>query len=209
VLVAGAAVGIAAILLTGLLRRPGPTAVAIGALVLLLLVVPTGYASSTWLAPVESTFPAAGPKQTAGQGGVGINARDLAINRALAAYVQRHHPGSRFPLLTVAADTAAPLILLGTDAAGVAGYSGVDPVLDGAGLAHLLERREARYVLLGGEYSTRGGNRATQAVLRACRELAPFEWNSPVNYPFGLVLFDCAGREAALRAADRATSPGA
>ena len=118
VLVAGAAVGIAAILLAGLLRRPGATAVAIGGLVLLLLVVPTGYASSTWLAPVESTFPAAGPKQTAGQGGVGVNARDLAINRALADYVQSHRPGSRFPLLTVAADTAAPLILLGTHAAG-------------------------------------------------------------------------------------------
>ena len=54
-------------------------------------------------------------------------------------------------------------------------------------------------MLLGGEYSLRGGNRATRAVLKACRELAPSAWHSPVPYPFGLVLFDCAGREAGAR----------
>jgi hypothetical protein len=53
-------------------------------------------------------------------------------------------------------------------------------------------------VLLGGEYSSRGGNGATKAVIAQCRELIPAEWNSPVAYPFGLVLFDCAGRERAL-----------
>jgi hypothetical protein len=60
--------------------------------------------------------------------------------------------------------------------------------------------RQARYVLLGGEYSLRGGNGATRAVLRACRQLAPSEWQSPARYTFGLVLFDCAGRERALAA---------
>ena len=59
---------------------------------------------------------------------------------------------------------------------------------------------QARYVLLGGEYSLRGGNRATVAVLRACQELAPSVWHSPVAYPYGLVLFDCAGHERALAA---------
>ena len=82
-------------------------------------------------------------------------------------------------------------------------------MLNGSGLARLVERRQARYVLLGGEYSTRGGNLATQAVLRACRELAPFEWSSPVPHPFGLVLFDCTGREAALRASARTARTGA
>jgi hypothetical protein len=61
--------------------------------------------------------------------------------------------------------------------------------------------REARYVLLGGEYSLRGGNLATKAVLRACKELPPSAWSSPVAYPYGLVLFDCAGDEKALAAA--------
>jgi hypothetical protein len=39
------------------------------------------------------------------------------------------------------------------------------------------------------------------AVLRACQELAPSVWHSPVAYPYGLVLFDCAGHERALAAA--------
>jgi 4-amino-4-deoxy-L-arabinose transferase-like glycosyltransferase len=174
---------------------------AVGAIVALALVVPTGYAASTWLAPVEGTFPAAGPKQTAGSpDGYGVNARDLGIDRALAAFVSTHRPGSRWQLLTVASDTAAPMMLLGLEAAALGGYSGTDPALDGPGLARFVQRGEARWVLLGGEYSGRGGNRATQAVLRACRQLAPSVWNSPVPYPFGRTLFDCAGRGRRLAA---------
>jgi 4-amino-4-deoxy-L-arabinose transferase-like glycosyltransferase len=172
---------------------------AIGALLAVLLVVPTGYAASTWLAPVEGTFPAAGPKQTAGSpDGYGVNARDLAIYRALAAYVSTHQPGSRWELLGVASDTVAPMMLIGLEAGALGGYSGTDPALDGPGLARYVERGEARWILLGGEYSLRGGNRATQAVLRACEQIAPSEWNSPVPYPFGMTLFDCAGRERRL-----------
>ena len=85
--------------------------------------------------------------------------------------------------LTVASDTAAPLMLLGLDAGALGGYSGTDPALDGPGLARLVARGQARYVLLGGEYSLRGGNRATVAVLRACRELAPSVWHSPDRLP--------------------------
>jgi len=172
---------------------------AVGALLALVLVVPTGYAASTWLAPVEGTFPAAGPKQTAGSpDGYGVNARDLAIYRALAAYVSTHHPGSRWELLGVASDTVAPMMLIGLKAGALGGYSGTDPALDGPGLARFVERGEARWILLGGEYSLRGGNRATQAVLRACEQVAPSEWRSPVAYPFGMTLFDCAGRERRL-----------
>ncbi len=149
--------------------------------------MPTGYAASTWLAPVEGTFPAAGPNQAAGSAnGYGVNERDLEVYRALAAYVSSHRPGSRWALLTVASDTAAPMILLGLHAGALGGYSGTDPALDGPGLARYVQRGEARWVLLGGEYSARGGNRATQAVLRACRQIAPAVWGSPVAYPFGL-----------------------
>ncbi len=87
-------------------------------------------------------------------------------------------------------------MLLGLDAGALGGYSGTDPALDGPGLARLVARGQARYVLLGGEYSLRGGNRATEAVLRACKQLAPAQWGSPIGYPYGLVLFDCAGQRA-------------
>ncbi len=192
------ALALAALLPAAVLRRPRAALGAIAATLAALLIVPTGYASSTWLAPVEPTFPAAGPKQTAGEGGVGLNPRDLAINEAIMSYVRGHSPTRRFQLLTVASDTAAPYILMGLRAGALAGYSGVDPAVDAAGMARLVARREARYVLLGGEYSLRGGNGATRAVIKACRELAPAEWQSPVAYPFGLVLFDCAGDAAAL-----------
>jgi 4-amino-4-deoxy-L-arabinose transferase-like glycosyltransferase len=196
VLVAGAAVGFAVLLA---MRRLAAPAVALT--FLLLLVVPTAYATTTWLAPVEGTFPVAGAKAFAGPGGYGVDEHDLAIDRALLDYVNTHHPGSRWALLTVASDTGSPMILMGLNAGALGGYSGTDPAVDGPQLAHFVATGQARYVLLGGEYSLRGGNRATVAVLRACKELAPSAWNSPIAYPYGLVLFDCAGDEQALAAA--------
>jgi hypothetical protein len=167
-----------------------------------LLVTPTGYAASTWLAPVEGTFPAAGPTAAAGStNGFGVDDKDLAVYRALARFVSTHRPGTRWEILTVASDTAAPMMLLGVKGGALGGYSGNDPALDGAGLARYVARGEARWVLLGGEYSTRGGNRATKAVLSACKQIDPAVWHTPVPYPYGLTLFDCAGRERALAAA--------
>ncbi len=195
-LVVGAAVGMCALLA---LRRLALPAVAFT--FVLLLVAPTAYSATTWLAPAEGTFPAAGPRHDPGPGAYGVNARDERIDRALADYVSTHDPGSRWALLTVASDTASPMMLFGLDAGALGGYSGTDPAVDGPRLARLVANREARYVLLGGEYSLRGGNLATRAVLRACTELAPSAWQSPVPYPYGLALFDCAGHERALAAA--------
>jgi len=200
VLAVAAAACLIALLAAVVLGRGRAASAAAVAAIALLLIVPAGYASTTWLAPVQSTFPAAGPKQYAGWGGVGLNPRALAIDHALLAYARSHGATKRFELMTVSAPTAASFVLLGANVSGMAGYSGVDPALDGPALAKLVERGEARYVVLGGEYSTRGGNRATQAVLAACRELAPFEWRSPDPYPNGLTLFDCAGRERQLAA---------
>ncbi len=174
------------------------TVPSLAAALAVLMIAPTAYATTTWLAPVEGTFPAAGPKSATGTGGYGVSGKTVAIDRALMRYVLRHHPGRRWALLTVAADQAAPLILMGLDAGALGGYSGTDPAVDGARLAGMVARREARYVLLGGEYSTRGGNAGTGAVLRACRQLTPAQWSSPEAYPNGLTLFDCAGREALL-----------
>jgi 4-amino-4-deoxy-L-arabinose transferase-like glycosyltransferase len=196
VLLAGAAVGVCALLA---LRRLAVPAVALT--FILLLVAPTAYSATTWLAPAEGTFPVAGPRHDAGWGAYGVGGRDFAIDRALADYVSTHHPGSRWALLTVASDTAAPMMLFGLDAGALGGYSGTDPAVDGPQLARLVADGEARYVLLGGEYSRRGGNRATVAVLRACKELAPLAWHTPALYSFGRVLFDCAGRARALAVA--------
>jgi 4-amino-4-deoxy-L-arabinose transferase-like glycosyltransferase len=183
-----------------LLLRRGTTWVSAAALCL-LLIAPAAYSTTTWSAPVEGTFPAAGPHQAIGRGGVGLSRKDVARDRLLIDYVRSHGAGSRWAVFTDASNTAAPFILLGLRAGSLAGYSGTDPVLDGAGLARLVARHEARYVVLGGEFSTRGGNRATAATLRACRKLPPATWQGAPIYLHSLVLFDCAGRESALRAA--------
>jgi 4-amino-4-deoxy-L-arabinose transferase-like glycosyltransferase len=193
VLVVAAALGLIAAVLARRLSR-----LALAAVFLLLLIVPARFASSTWLAPVEGTFPVAGPRELAGHGGVGLVDRQLAVARTLMTYVERHRPGSRLALLTVSADAAAPYILMGMHAGALGGYSGTDQSLDGKGLARLVQRGEARYVLLGGEYSMRGGNGATRATLKACRQLVSSQWHSPQAYPFGFVLFDCAGRSRQL-----------
>ncbi|HEY4452321.1 MAG TPA: glycosyltransferase family 39 protein [Solirubrobacteraceae bacterium] len=196
VLVIGAVVLLGALVALRALALP-----AISLLFVLLLVLPTAYSATTWLAPVEGTFPAAGPTQAAGStNGYGVNERDLAIDKALLSYVAGHRPGTRWELLTVASDTAAPMMLMGLNAGALGGYSGTDQAVTGEQLGRYVARGEARWVLLGGEYSTRGGNLATKAVLRACRQVAPSVWKSPVGYPFGLTLFDCAGRQRQLAA---------
>jgi 4-amino-4-deoxy-L-arabinose transferase-like glycosyltransferase len=196
VLLAGAAAGVGVMVAARRLAAP-----AMAFVFLLLLVAPTAYSTTTWRAPVEGTFPAAGPKQATGAGGFGVNSKDLKVYRALMTYVRSHHPGTRWALLTVASNTAAPFILMGLDAGALGGYSGTDPALDGRGLARLLASGKARYVMLGGEFSTRGGNRATRAVLSACRQLPDETWNTAGGSSLGFVLFDCAGDERALSTA--------
>jgi 4-amino-4-deoxy-L-arabinose transferase-like glycosyltransferase len=191
-LIAGAALGLAAMAV----RRLAAPALALT--LCLLLVAPGAYAATTWLAPVEGTFPAAGPHQAAGKGGYGLSRGETRLYRRLIAYVDAHRPGTRWSVLTDSSVTAAPLILMGSPAGGMAGYSGTDPALSGPGLARLVARGEARYVLLGGAYASRGGNLATRATLRACPQVPHEAWRGPRPGPTTLVLFDCAGRERAL-----------
>jgi 4-amino-4-deoxy-L-arabinose transferase-like glycosyltransferase len=203
VLVGGGAVGVAALALRRSLAGPA-LALTFG----LLLVAPTAYSATTWHFPVEGTFPAAGPKAAEGPGGYGVDARTVQVDRAMLDWAQSHRPGRRWVLLTVASDTAAPFILLGANAGAVGGYSGNDPSLNGRSLANLVRTGEARYVVLGGVFSTRGGNEATKAVLAGCRELRPSQWHSPDTYANGLWLFDCAGRERQLEQPLPPTPPG-
>jgi 4-amino-4-deoxy-L-arabinose transferase-like glycosyltransferase len=194
-LVAGAVVALCAMAVR---RLAGP---AMALLVCVLLVAPAAYARTTWLARVQGTFPAAGPHQATGSGEYGSNEKSMRIYRNLIHYVSTHRPGTRWAVLTVAAPTAAPIMLLGLPAGALAGYSGTDPVLDGPGLARFLARGEARYVALGGAYASRGGNLATKAVLRACPQVPAAAWHGPRPSPYELVLFDCRGRERALSGA--------
>lgn len=196
-LIVGAAVGLLAVAV----RRLALPAVTF--LLAVLLVAPTAYATTTWLAPVEGTFPAAGTHEATGFGLYGVEEKAMRENRKLVAYVDSHRPARRWSVLADASPTAAPLILLGSPAGALGGYGGSDPVLDGRGLARLIARGEARYVVLGGAYADRGGNAATAAVLHDCPQVPHEAWHGPEPGPRVLVLFDCLGRERALEAHPR------
>ena len=183
------------------IRRLAPAAV--GFALLALCVAPAAFAATTWLAPVYGTFPAAGPHESTGMGLYDLSRKNVLLDRALMTYVAAHRPGRRWAVLMDASPTAAPLILMGLDAGALAGYSGTDPAVDGPTLARLLAHGEARYVVLGGSYATRGGNLATRAVLADCPIVPGSAWHGHRPSPHTLVLFDCAGRERELASGPR------
>jgi hypothetical protein len=171
-----------------------------------LLVVPALYSKTVWEVPVDGTFPAAGPYADAGQGGVGASAPTLPILAQLFSYVDPRSPHARWTLLTQASITAAPMILLGYKAAAFGGYGTQTPALTPKQLADLVKRGEARFVLMGGAYTWRGGNAASTAVKEACAIIPPARWRPPTYigtpahpiawYPVSgqnYALYDCKG----------------
>ncbi len=195
-LIGACAAGVLALLAVRRLAVPA-TALILAA----LLVAPAAFSTTTWSIPVEGTFPAAGPRVAGGLGPYGITAHNVRVDRDLMRYVDARRPTRKWEVLTVSSNTSASLILLGFRAGAVGGYSGTDPALDGPGLARLVARREARYVVLGGAYASRGGNRATLAVIRACRYIPSEVWLHAPRYSiYSLALYDCARAERRLAA---------
>jgi 4-amino-4-deoxy-L-arabinose transferase-like glycosyltransferase len=198
------AASLAALLLVGVLslipslRRLAPASIAL--VLCVLAIAPAVYAASNWLAPVQSTFPAAGPRAASGPGGYGVNDEHVKVDEALLRYVEGHQPGTRWSVLADASNTASPMILLGGDAGSMGGFSGTDPALDGPGLGALVQDKQARYVILGGEFSTRGGTKATEAVQGHCAIVPTRTWLPRPLQPNGLILFDCARSVRALAA---------
>jgi 4-amino-4-deoxy-L-arabinose transferase-like glycosyltransferase len=169
-----------------------------------LLVAPTAYAASTWRHPVQGTFPAAGPHAVAGNGGAALSSEQLATDEALMRYIISRGAGGRFQLLTQASLAADSPILLGLRASALGGYGGVDPALDGPGLARLISSGQARFLLLGGGYAYLGGNAATQAATRVCPQVPPAAWDGErASRVEGFYLLDCAGRARELAAQPR------
>ena len=168
-------------------------------LVAALLAVPLVYTTSVWDAPVDGTFPTAGPYNESGWGGIDIPPAALAENVALANYVSARVPTYDFQVLTESSDGASPLILLGVRAAAMGGYNTTDPALSGPGLAKLVAEHKARYVVVGGPYYQRGGNGASAAARLVCPQVPQAVWYPASPIQGTLHLVDCAGKAAALR----------
>jgi 4-amino-4-deoxy-L-arabinose transferase-like glycosyltransferase len=194
-----AAAGVLALLLALIVRRAAWPAMILTLAALAL--APLVYSTTTWSVPVEGTFPAAGPKVAGALGRYGVTTHDVKVDRDLMRYIDTHGPTRRWELLTVSSNTSATPILLGYRAGALGGYSGTDPAVDGPQLARMVADHEARYVVLGGAYASRGGNAATHAIVKACREIPNELWLHFRRYSvYSLVLYDCAGRERELAA---------
>jgi 4-amino-4-deoxy-L-arabinose transferase-like glycosyltransferase len=195
----GAAAGTVALLAALAVRRLAWPAMALTLAALTL--APTVYSATTWSVPVEGTFPAAGPRAAGALGPYGVTAHDVKVDTDLMRYIDSHGPTRRWELLTVSSNTSATITLLGWRAGALGGYSGTDPAVNGPQLARMVANREARYVVLGGAYSSRGGNAATRAVIRVCHEIPNEAWLHFRRFSiYSLVLYDCAGRERQLAA---------
>jgi 4-amino-4-deoxy-L-arabinose transferase-like glycosyltransferase len=175
-------------------RASWAIAVAVGA----LLVAPAVYSFSVWLAPVDGTFPTAGPYNATGSGGIGVTPADTRADQGLVNFVETNGATKPYALFTQSSDEAAPLILLGLAASAEGGYGASDPALGNARLATLVANGEARYLLIGGPYAQRGNNSAVTAARLVCPEIPQRIW-APGTYGQPFFLVDCAGKAAELR----------
>ncbi len=183
------------------LRRTRYSTASLGAVLAVLLVAPTAYATTTWHQPVEGTFPAAGPRVVSGNGGAELSRAQLATAESLMRYLLSNGANQRIQLLTQASLTADSPILLGLRAAALGGYGGVDPALDGPSLARLIASGQARFLLLGGSYAYLGGNAASRAAARVCPQVPLADWGGELAHETeGVYLLDCGGHARELAA---------
>ncbi|HUA10548.1 MAG TPA: glycosyltransferase family 39 protein [Solirubrobacteraceae bacterium] len=196
--VAPVLVGVAAVLCALIAAARRLAAPALASAFALLMIVPAAYAGTTWEAPVQGTFPAAGPRSAPGFTPYGVQRGPQRTLEAVGFYVRSHGATHRWEVLTDSSLPASTLILMGYRAGALAGYSGTDPAVSARQFADLVRRHQARYVLLGGAYWNRGGNSATRSVLRDCLELSPAVWGAPYPDTYGLMLFDCRGDARAI-----------
>jgi 4-amino-4-deoxy-L-arabinose transferase-like glycosyltransferase len=171
---------------------------ALGVTVAAALVAPMVYSFSVWLAPVNGTFPTAGPYNAAGFGGYGVRRASARTDRNLIHFLRTHGATQPYALLTNSSDQASPLILLGLGADAVGGYNTTDPAMSARRLATLVAAHLARYVYVDGPYATRGSNSATNAARLVCPEIPSLVWNDG-SIAASSVLVDCAGRARYLR----------
>jgi hypothetical protein len=156
------------------------------------------YSFSVWLAPVNGTFPTAGPYNAAGYGGFGVKRASARTDRNLIHFLRTHGATQPYALLTESSDQASPLILLGLGADASGGYNTTDPAISAGQLATLVAEHRARYVYVGGPYDTRGGNAASNAARLVCPEIPQAVWDNGDSIG-GSFLVDCAGRARLLR----------
>jgi len=171
---------------------------ALGVAVAALLVAPLAYSMSVWLAPVNGTFPTAGPHSNAGYGGIGVAPGVVRADRSLIRYLATHGGTQPYELLSESSEPVAPLILLGLSASSEGGYGAADHALSADQLANLVAVGRARYILLEGPFALRAGNSAIIAARLVCTEIPQIIWGAG-SAASGYLMVDCGGHADDLR----------
>jgi 4-amino-4-deoxy-L-arabinose transferase-like glycosyltransferase len=153
------------------LQRPPPrswAAAALGMGLGALLATPATWALAASLARGNvmlpyASLPGASVRDNPGglplwRGGAGI-ARDAQ----LLAFLRANHRGERYLLATLNARLAAPVIIeTGQPVMAIGGFMGADPILTPESLAAMAADGQVRFVLLGGDFTRRGGGEPPQ-----------------------------------------------
>jgi hypothetical protein len=190
-----------------------------------LLVAPAVWSGITVTSVANGTIPQAGPSTVSafgGGAGLGTGGRfgggvagGTTTDSRLVSYLEAHKGGVRYLVAVADSQTGAPLIIASDGSLNVislGGFLGSDPILTPTSLAHLVEKGELRYVLLGGGgpggrggfAGGSGGSRgsATEYVSSVCTAV-------PSAASGTSDLYDCQGKGAALLAAAKGGGSGA
>jgi 4-amino-4-deoxy-L-arabinose transferase-like glycosyltransferase len=183
--------------------------VALGVAVAGLLAAPTAWAADTLGHGTSGTFPAGGPASAGlgfgGPGGGGPGGMRFGGaapsggggTSQAAAYAKAHGGGT----VVVASQSGAARSIISSDAsmAGIGGFSGRESSVTVSWLADQIQAGRIRWVLADsgmsgpmGNDGRPGSSAAIAAVAKTCRRATTVS---------GTVLYDCAGRAGALRAA--------
>lgn len=126
-----------------------------------LLVSPSAWAITPVLAKGNNLLPSADPSLLSGKQGMRFGPPDVmeqGDNSRLIGFLQAHHRGERWLLMTGSSMQASPIILkTGAAVMAAGGFSGADPALSTEKFAELVRTRQVRYALISPMETMRGG----------------------------------------------------
>lgn len=195
VLVAGVVLTVG-VLVWAVLRgaRPRTIALASGAVLAILLLTPTVWASSELANPVmNATLPQAGPRRGIANSTFGSSLSNG--DPAFAAWLRDHDTGQRWQLVTATAQQASGLMAdQGLSVMAIGGFMGTDPTLSTRSIGQMIDDGDVRYFFVQGfqRGPTRGVGQAP--IMSAAQHYCDLVIGLPLRYS-GEV-YDCAGHGA-------------
>ena len=187
--------------------------IALAAGLAVALVAPAVWTLSAVRHREDAAYTSAGPPLNgSARGGSSSNGQSSAIPGFGGAgaghasteldWLRRQHTQERW-LVAVPSDlTAADPIIAGDSVLPMGGFYGTDPAMTRAKLANLVANHELRFVDTGG-FSLGDTNQISELVAQACTRVDAAAWGGTTPG----TLYDCAGRQDAIRTVALPTAP--